>query len=103
MKKPPQSSTVDIPGARSRWDDFLGTHIINADDVHFTVRPHIIRFTFHLLTPTGRILPLPPSTHVLLRPRASDLWLERWRSLLGLGSRRRRPRQRHLCICQLTY
>ncbi|KAG5763064.1 hypothetical protein H9Q69_002440 [Fusarium xylarioides] len=36
MKKPPQSSTADIPGARSRWDDFLGTHIINADDVHFT-------------------------------------------------------------------
>ncbi|CAG9945977.1 unnamed protein product [Clonostachys rosea f. rosea IK726] len=35
MKKPPQSSENDIPGARSRYDDFLGTHIINADNVHF--------------------------------------------------------------------
>lgn len=39
MKKPSQSSPSDIPGAKSRWDDFLGTHIIRADDVHFTVRP----------------------------------------------------------------
>ncbi|CAF3562928.1 unnamed protein product [Fusarium graminearum] len=35
MNKPSQSSPSDIPGARNRWDDFLGTHIINADDVHF--------------------------------------------------------------------
>ncbi|VUC27282.1 unnamed protein product [Clonostachys rosea] len=35
MKKPPQTSKDVIPGVRSRYDDFLGTHIVNADSVHF--------------------------------------------------------------------
>ena len=38
MKKPTLTDKKDLPGAKSRYDDFLGTHIVRADDVHFVVR-----------------------------------------------------------------
>lgn len=37
MDKPAQTSTNDVPGVTNRFEDFLGTHIIQADDVHFVV------------------------------------------------------------------
>jgi uncharacterized protein (DUF2062 family) len=68
MKKPPQSSENDIPGARSRYDDFLGTHIINADNVHFVVSANkaAIAQICHLLTNPGRLLPVPPPAPPLI-------------------------------------
>ena len=38
QKKPPISSTSDVPGARSHYDDFVATHIMQAPKVHFSVR-----------------------------------------------------------------
>ncbi|KAH7347473.1 hypothetical protein B0T11DRAFT_333582 [Plectosphaerella cucumerina] len=35
MNKAPESSTDDLPGVRSRYDDFVGTHIVQADFAHF--------------------------------------------------------------------
>lgn len=37
MNKPAETSTDDVPGVTNRFEDFLGTHIIQADDVHFVV------------------------------------------------------------------
>lgn len=37
QQKPPISSKSDVPGARSRFDDFVATHIIVANQVHLTV------------------------------------------------------------------
>ncbi len=38
MGKPSLTSRAKLPGARSRYDDFLGVHILQADNVHFGVR-----------------------------------------------------------------
>ncbi|KAK3169088.1 hypothetical protein OEA41_005536 [Lepraria neglecta] len=38
QQKPAISSLSDIPGAQSLFDDFSGTHIIQAPHVHFSVR-----------------------------------------------------------------
>ncbi|PKS13374.1 hypothetical protein jhhlp_000145 [Lomentospora prolificans] len=36
MEKPPLMSQHIIPGVTSRYEDFLGIHIVQADEVHFT-------------------------------------------------------------------
>lgn len=36
--KPAVNSKSDVPGARSHYDDFCATHIIQANFVHFDVR-----------------------------------------------------------------
>lgn len=63
MEKPPQTSTKDVPGVRNRFEDFLATHIVNADDVHFTVggvsSPLINAIELTCLHRAGRFLPLP--------------------------------------------
>ncbi len=38
QQKPAISSSYDVPGARSHFDDFSATHIIEAPHVHFSVR-----------------------------------------------------------------
>ena len=40
MRKPPLTSLKDVPGVTSRYDDYVATHIIQADDVHFNVGSH---------------------------------------------------------------
>ena len=42
--KPALSALSDVPGARSRFDDFQATHIIQAPSVHYTVRPSDPRY-----------------------------------------------------------
>ena len=44
QKKPPLSSNTDVPGARSRFDDFSAVHIAQAPFIHFNVSrtlPHV--------------------------------------------------------------
>ena len=66
MKKPALTDKKDLPGAKSRYDDFLGTHIVRADDVHFVVSTILynevddnteLTCRWHI----GRFLSLPPS------------------------------------------
>lgn len=68
MTKPPQTSEDVIPGVRSRYDDFLGTHIVNADNVHFVVSADTTGHAqfCHLLTNLGRLLPVPPPAPSLI-------------------------------------
>ncbi|KAH7390635.1 hypothetical protein BKA66DRAFT_459432 [Pyrenochaeta sp. MPI-SDFR-AT-0127] len=35
MKKPALTSVSDIPGVSNRYEDFLGTHIVQATNIHF--------------------------------------------------------------------
>lgn len=37
--KPSQTGGI-YPGAKSRYDDFVGTHIVNTDYIHFVVSFH---------------------------------------------------------------
>lgn len=37
MNKPALTSKSDLPGAVSRFEDYLGTHILQTPDVHFVV------------------------------------------------------------------
>jgi tyrosinase len=45
QQKPAISSTSDVPGARSHYDDFSATHIVQTPNIHFDVRifslPHL--------------------------------------------------------------
>ncbi|KAI1864519.1 uncharacterized protein JN550_008806 [Neoarthrinium moseri] len=36
MNKPPITSVADVPNVKTRYDDFLATHIVQADECHFT-------------------------------------------------------------------
>ena len=35
---PPKTSTSEVPGVRSRFDDFLAVHVQQTDSIHGTVR-----------------------------------------------------------------
>lgn len=43
MAKEPETSTSELPGVKSRYDDFVGTHIVQADFAHFVVSPSCSR------------------------------------------------------------
>lgn len=83
-RKPPKSSKTDVPGARSRFDDWVALHIKEASNVHFSVRLILL---IYLSTPapfalapskpvrpcqiltkvsSGSIPPLPPLLYLAL-------------------------------------
>lgn len=37
LEKPALTSKVDLPGARNRFEDFMGDHIRQTNDTHFVV------------------------------------------------------------------
>lgn len=37
MNKPPLTPTSDVPGVSNRYEDFLGTHILQQEEIHFVV------------------------------------------------------------------
>ncbi len=37
MNKPPLTPTSDIPGVSNRYEDFVGTHILQQQEIHFVV------------------------------------------------------------------
>lgn len=49
MQKPAVSAMSDVPGTRSRFDDFSFTHIIQAPHVHFSVRILCLHYLGQLL------------------------------------------------------
>lgn len=81
MEKEPETSLDDLPGVRSRYEDFLGTHIVHADDVHFVVRVLSI-FTLSLKDSSISLLVARPR---LMRP---------WRDFLEAGYLAPRSRDR---------
>ena len=38
QSKSPKAPSTTVPGARSRFDDFVATHIVNTPNIHGTVR-----------------------------------------------------------------
>lgn len=86
MKKPPQTSSEDVPGVRSRYEDFLGTHIVNADSVHFVASIDSLFDAVQLLTVLGCVLSLSSFSCSYIRARASNVRLEGRSSVLGLDT-----------------
>lgn len=81
----PETSTDDLPGVRSRYDDFVGTHIVQADFAHFVVGSHSPLLTRLIVTdsPKGQVLPLPPSLPARVGEGPEHLRMEGWSPILG--------------------
>lgn len=43
-RKPAKSSKTDVPGARSRFDDWVAVHIKLTNNVHFSVRLTLVHY-----------------------------------------------------------
>jgi hypothetical protein len=119
--KPALTPAAVASGARSRFDDFVVTHVLQTYSVHATVglkfgtagkvkllillyrRPQQYPRLIDVLTLTGQLLILAPLLHLRLRATSSQrMWLQRLSTILQLGMVARGPclisplrRQRH--------
>lgn len=67
QSKPSNAAPGLVPGARSRFDDFLAVHINQTFLIHFNVRSpkQVVPIqNFGILTETGETPPLAPLFHM---------------------------------------
>ena len=67
QKKPNQISNEQIPGARSRFDDVIATHLLQTPYIHFSVRIPTFPVLVVAHPRTGPVPPLASHVHVHLR------------------------------------
>jgi tyrosinase len=98
----PSIAGDSIPGARSRFDDFVGVHMNQTLTIHNTVYlPQQHLSTNHTDNPAGKLLPLAPMVRLHIRTSSPRrMRLQRLPTLPQLGSshqlRRRLPHLRRL-------
>lgn len=67
QKKPNKISNEEIPGARSRFDDVIATHILQTLHIHFSVGVSIFLTRAVAYHRIGSVPPLASHVHVHLR------------------------------------
>lgn len=90
QKLPARTPPSLVPGAKSRFDDFVATHINQTLTIHYTVRSPLCTHETdtHM---TGHFPRLAPLVHVGVRAGSPQrMRLHGRPALLGLGRHRRR-------------